>query len=363
MKIILATGGTGGHIYPALRLAEELEIRDKQCDLLFIGNSDRMEAQIIPQAGYAFKGITAAAFNNASATHKLARLRILAASYRECLGIIAEFEPDVVVGFGGYVTVPVLLAAHHRHIPTIIHEQNSYVGMANRFLGRFADKIVTCYDSANASFPKGKVVELGNPRASLRIDMEGPDPVAGLGLDVRHPTVLIVMGSLGSLSINQRLKDAIRMMAGKPYNVIYVTGQKGYEGFMADLTETADNIRVLPYIDQAAIAARCALAVTRGGATSACEFQTLGVPTIIIPSPYVPNDHQYHNAMAMVDHGAAVLMPEKQLQAAALVAQIDILMDDPQRRSAMSQAAKAMAHPQAAGEFADLVVALAGGCR
>ncbi len=361
MKVIMATGGTGGHIYPALRLAEELKEQKPDADILFIGNSERIEAQIIPQQGYSFEGITAAAFNNTSFISKFARARVLYSAYKTCLKIIDNYQPDIVVGFGGYVTVPVVLAGHHRHIPTIIHEQNSYVGMANRLLGHYADAVVTCYDSANDRFPAAKVYPLGNPRASLHVDSaESTAYLQSLGLDTARPTVLVVMGSLGSASVNAKMIDAIRLFKDKPYNILYVTGPKGYDSFRQSVDPVGSNITVVPYIDQARAVRNCVMAISRGGATSACEYQSLGIPTIIIPSPYVPNNHQFHNAMAMVDRGAAKIIEEKDLQADSLVAAVDSLIDSPAEREAMKQAALAMSHPQAAADFAHLVVRLAG---
>lgn len=360
MKILFATGGTGGHIYPALRLADELKKRNPDCEMLFVGNSERIEAQIIPQAGYAFHGITAAAFNNVNLAGKLNRLKILKKSYQTCLGIVDEFKPDLAIGFGGYVTVPVILAAHHRHIATIIHEQNSYVGMANRFLGHYADAIITCYESAVSSFPKRKVHQLGNPRASIALDQTKKDYLSTLQLDSNLPTVLIVMGSLGSSSVNQKLKDVLKLLADKPFNVLYVTGPKGYQDFVNNLGPVSKNIKVVDYIDQASVARQCALVVSRGGATSACEYQSLGLPVIIIPSPYVPNNHQFHNAMAMVNKGAAQIIEEKDLTAEKLATSVCDLMADSDARLKMSQAALSMAHPKAAEDIAVLVEKMAG---
>ncbi len=359
MKAIIATGGTGGHIYPALALADQLIKRDPDSELLFIGNSDRMEKDLIPQHGYRFQGITAARFNDEN-VNKFQALKTLYRSYNECRKIVEKFEPDIIIGFGGYVTVPVIMAGYRNGIPTMIHEQNSIAGLANRVLGHFVKKVVTVYKSAEEAFPASKTVCLGNPRESAISNFrKDKEIIKSFGLDTSLRTVLIVMGSLGSQSVNEKMINILNQMKQRNYNVIYVTGRSNYDE-VRGLIEDSDKVKIVPYIDQFNVAGNCDLVVSRGGATSACEYMVLGTPTIIVPSPYVPNNHQFLNAKAMMDNNACVILEEKDLTEETLVALVDELINDSERLSAMSQNAIRMSHPDAAEKIVSLIYEMAG---
>jgi len=358
MKILLATGGTGGHIYPATALAEKLMQDNSENEILFIGNENRMESVEIPKLGYRFIGIKAAKFNNNK--NKLGALKTLYKAYKECLGIINSFQPDVVMGFGGYVTVPVVMAASKLNITTLIHEQNSLTGMANRVLGHFVDKVVICYPSAAEAFNAKKVVLLGNPRESAALDFLPDKQIfSDFGLDCSKKTVLIVMGSLGSVSVNEKMTEILKGLREKDYNVLYVTGQNNFDQFKGLNLET-DTLKIVPYINQFNIAGNSALVMSRGGATSASEYMALGVPTIIVPSPYVTNNHQFVNAKAMLDNGASVLLEEKDMNAENTIQLIDSLIHDDEKLQKMSENARAMSHPQAAYDIIKLIKELTG---
>lgn len=353
MKIVITTGGTGGHIYPATALAEQLLQDDKTNEILFIGNISRMEAVEIPKLGYRFIGISAQQFNNNP--KKMQALVTLYKSYNQCLKLLDEIKPDIVIGFGGYVTVPVVLAAVKLKIKTIIHEQNSIAGMANRMLSHFVDKVVICYKSASDAFNKNKTLLLGNPRESSALNFIKDHLIfKQFGLSTKKKTVLIVMGSLGSLTVNKQMMAIIESLKTKDYNVLYVTGNSHYEEFANNVAES-NNVKIVKYINQFEIAGNCDLVISRGGATSAAEYMALGVPTIIIPSPYVPNNHQYLNAKAMLDNGAAILLEEKDLNPITTVELIDSLINDKEKLAQMSLQAKAMSHPNAAIDFVNLI--------
>ena len=353
MKILLATGGTGGHIYPATALADKLMQDNSKNEILFIGNEDRMESVEVVKQGYRFIGIKAAKFNNNR--NKISALTTLYRAYKECLGIVRNFSPDIVMGFGGYVTVPVVMAAHKLGIKTIIHEQNSLTGLANRVLGHFVDRVVICYPTAAEAFNKKKVRLLGNPRESTVLNfVKDKDIFSQFGLDCALKTVLIVMGSLGSVSVNQKMTGILEGLKHKDYNVLYVTGKNNYEQF-AGLSLETDTLKIVPYINQFNIAGNCALVMSRGGATSASEYMALGVPTIIVPSPYVTNNHQYINAKAMLDNGAAVLLEEKDMNVLNTIELIDELVHDDERLATMSENARKMSHPQAAYDIIELI--------
>ena len=347
--MLVTTGGTGGHIYPAVALVNYMLKNDKDLEVAFIGNSDRMENTIIPKMGYNFIGIEAARFNDNG--NKLKALKLLYSSYQKCLTIVKNFAPDVVIGFGGYVTVPVLMAAKKLGIKTVIHEQNSIAGMANRALGHFVNKVITVYPEAGQAFPARKVVNLGNPRESAALDFnKDREILRDYGLDPARKTILIVMGSLGSQSVNERMLKILSDMRRKPYNIIYVTGRNNYSEFASKIEDT-DTLKILPYIDQFNVAGNCDLVVSRGGATSACEYMALGVPSIIVPSPYVPNNHQFLNAKSMLDNGACRILEEKDLNSLNLIAEIEDLINDDIKLRQMSAAARAMSHVNAAADI------------
>lgn len=358
MRIVIATGGTGGHIYPATALADRLMSDDKNNEILFVGNHDRMEANEIPKLGYRFRGIKAARFN--SSKNKLNALTILYKAYKECLHILEDFNPDIVIGFGGYVTVPVIMAAVKLKIKTIIHEQNSLAGLANRTLGHFVNKVVICYDSAREAFNTKKTYLLGNPRASAALSfVKDPFIFKQFGLDCSKKTLLIVMGSLGSTSVNEKMMGILEGLKQKDFNILYVTGRSNYQKVMANISES-ENLKIVDYIDQFNIAGNCDLVISRGGATSASEYMALGVPTIIVPSPYVTNNHQYINAKEMFDKGASYLLEEKDLQVNNTISIIEKLINDDEKLNAMSIAAKMMSHPNAAYDIINLMKETAG---
>lgn len=359
MRVLIATGGTGGHIYPAIALADELLSRDSQTSILFIGNNDRMEAHEIPKHNYDFFGIDAKGFNGNS-SDKVKSIQLMRQSFFICRNKIKEFQPDIVVGFGGYVTVPVILAASTLHIPTVLHEQNSIAGMANKFLSHFASKVIVCYPDVIHDFPKNKSVLLGNPRASIAKRVHySRDLLKEYGLKPNRKTVFIVMGSLGSTSVNEKMIHALRMMDGKDYQVIYVTGKNSYKEFTLLMNDT-ENVKICPYVNQVELVANVDLVVSRGGATSASEITALQKPSIIIPSPYVPNNHQFLNAKAMLDAGCALLLEEKDLSASHIVRLIETLIYDDVKLQEMSNHAQTLGFKNAAEDIASLLEEMSG---
>lgn len=346
MRVLIATGGTGGHIYPALALADAMKKQDPKTEILFVGTQNRMESTEIPKAGYAFEAIKAQGLNG-SVMAKVSAVLQLFQAYFACRRIIRKFCPDIAVGFGNYISAPVILAAHSAHVPTMLHEQNSYAGKANRFLARYADKIVGCYPQNLDQFPAEKTRILGNPRASVASQAhKNPQVVRDLKLDPAKPLVVVVMGSLGSESVNQVMIKALRELDKKAYQVLYVTGRAAYEDFHKQVPDTK-TIRVVPYINGVEVMVNADVAVVRGGATTAAEITVLGLPSIIIPSPYVPNNHQVLNAKALCDCGAALMIEEKDLTEAEIIAKIESVVFDKIRQESMRQAARKLGHPDA----------------
>jgi UDP-N-acetylglucosamine--N-acetylmuramyl-(pentapeptide) pyrophosphoryl-undecaprenol N-acetylglucosamine transferase len=357
MNIALVTGGTGGHIYPALALAKAILDRDPSHQVFFIGNSDRMEATEIPSAGYRFFGLPAKGFSG-SPIAILKAIVALQKSRKMALELLKREKPDLVIGFGGYVCVPVLQAAHKLHITTMLHEQNSVVGRANKVLIPLVDAIVCDYESNLNVFPAAKTRRLGNPRTYMITQSSDQQPlVERYDLDPSKPVVLFVMGSLGSASVNALMPGVLKALDEARIQAVYVTGKRHYETFKSSVPDLK-HIRIVDYIDQLWAMPQVDLMVCRGGATTAAELTVLGVPSIIIPSPYVPNNHQYYNAKALFEAQASVLIEEKTATGEHFVTTIKTLLNDPKRLQSMREAAKTLGKPLAAQDMVDWIETL-----
>lgn len=342
MRVIIATGGSGGHIYPALALADALQ-QNEDANILFVGSKGRMEATEIPNHDYDFIGLDLQGMNG-SIFAKMKSAYLLTKSYFQCQRIIKEFKPDIVVGFGNYTSVSIILAAKHLHVPTMIHEQNSFAGKANKMLANKVDAIVGCYDE-NRNLNNKHVYILGNPRASQAKDTKKNKAVLKeYGLDPQKKTAVIFMGSLGSESVNKVLKEACAKWENKDYQVLIATGKKHFEDFGY---ESTNNVKIFPFIDGLKTMAASDVAIIRAGATTASEVCVLGICAIMIPSPYVPNNHQYYNALALVNKDAAVLLEEKDLSVDSLVNKLDELMQDDCRRKIIGENAAKLGTPNA----------------
>jgi UDP-N-acetylglucosamine--N-acetylmuramyl-(pentapeptide) pyrophosphoryl-undecaprenol N-acetylglucosamine transferase len=360
MKICIVTGGTGGHIYPAVSLAHALADRDPSIEIFFVGNNDRMEAKEIPALGFDFVGLPAKGFNG-SVFAKLSALFALIKSRNLAIKLLKERKPDIVIGFGGYVCVPVMNAAYALHIKTMLHEQNSIVGKANKVLMGKVDAIVCAYEANLSVFPKHKTRLLGNPRTyEIKHHRDITDMHQTYPLVKSLPTVLIVMGSLGSESVNAIMPEALQRFSDAQIQVIYVTGKKHYDDFIKRI-KPLKHIVITPYVDQLSLMTQVDLMVCRGGATTAAELTVLQVPSIIIPSPYVPNNHQYHNAKALFDASASALIEEKDLTAESLFYRVQALISDPKALKSMKDNAKTLGKADAADSMVDWIMELVYG--
>jgi UDP-N-acetylglucosamine--N-acetylmuramyl-(pentapeptide) pyrophosphoryl-undecaprenol N-acetylglucosamine transferase len=352
MLVVITTGGTGGHIYPALALGEMLLSRGHQ--VVFIGNEARMEATLIPEAGFIFYGMETQAIQG-SILKRLNAVLLMRDAYVYAKELLTQIKPDIVIGFGGYVTVPVILAAHKLKYKIILHEQNSIAGKANLFLQRFADAVVTSYEETNKQFNQQKVSFIGNPRAGyFKNCQREPKILRDLGLVHNLPTVMIVMGSLGSLTMNEHLLQLLKSIRDKNYQVIYVTGKKYYQEFMRQYNETT-HVKVFDYLDMRSVLPNVDLLICRAGATTLTEITALGIPSILIPSPYVPMNHQFHNAQVLVSAHAALMMEEKNYNQEQLISMIDELIAQPQELKQISSNAKKLGNINACDDFCDLI--------
>lgn len=324
MRVVISAGGTGGHIYPALAIINKIKEREPNSEFLYIGTHNRMEKDIVPKEGIPFKSIEVYGFDRKHLFRNFKVLKCLIKSQRQCTKWLKEFKPDIVIGVGGYVTAPVLKAASKLGYKTFLHEQNSVPGKANLFLAPHVDLIGVSFKSSASSFPAEKTIFTGNPCSEDAIK-KPPMEKSELGLDPNKKLILVVMGSLGASSVNEILKETLPLVESKPYQVLYVTGKNDYEEISK--VKFPSNVKVVPYIDNMTrIMKRTDLMVTRAGASTLSEVIALQIPSILIPSPYVPNNHQFKNAMDLVNENAAVLIEEKDLNKDSLISAIDDVM-------------------------------------
>jgi UDP-N-acetylglucosamine--N-acetylmuramyl-(pentapeptide) pyrophosphoryl-undecaprenol N-acetylglucosamine transferase len=346
MKVMIAAGGTGGHIYPALALAEALKERSRTNEIVFWGSNGRMESRVIPADGYRFYGADMTGMN-AGVKAKIASAVSLLKAQKKAKEVLQAEKPDIVVGFGNYISVPLVKEAHKMHIPVLLHEQNSYAGKANRFLAKDADGIAVSYAANIEQMPKAKdkIRVTGNPESSLAAKTAyDPELLKSYGLDPLKPFVVFMMGSLGSSSVSRVIDEALPRL-DQDYQVLVAAGSANDYQYQTGNTE---RIAIVPFIDGKKMLKGCQLAVVRAGATTLAELTAIGTASILIPSPYVPNNHQYYNAMELVNAGAAVMIEEKDLQAEMLAETINRLMRDPAGMKKMRENAKKIGRTDAA---------------
>lgn len=344
MKMMIVAGGTGGHIYPALALADIFVKQSEENEVVFFGSDNRLESHIIPEHGYRFIGVSMVS-TQGGITTKIRSLFSLIKAENFAKKILLKEKPEVCVGFGNYTSVPFIRAAHKLGIPTVLHEQNSYAGKANMYLGRIADAVVGCYSANLEQFPEDKVHLYGNPEATLALKTEcTADDLKQYGLNPDKPFVLMMMGSLGSASVSEVLDEACPLLDDS-YQVIIATGKSNSYQFCYRSNE---RIKIVEYVDGKKLLKGCRLAVVRAGATTIAELCAIGTASILIPSPYVPNNHQYYNALELSKEGAGALIEEKDLTAKKLADTVNGLMKDSDRLEKMKKNAKKLGRTDAA---------------
>ena len=352
MRLLVSGGGTGGHIYPALALIERLKQVEPDTEVLYVGTTRGLENKIVPDAGIKLETMQMQGFKRSLSLDNFKTVYLFLKSVHHAKKIIRDFKPDVVLGTGGYVSGAVLYAAAKHHVPTVIHEQNSVVGVTNKFLSRYVDQIAIAFEAARSQFPAAKVTMVGNPRAQ-QVAAQTPCYFcrAQCGLKDEVPTLMIFGGSQGAPKINQTVVDAIPEFNKRDYQVLFATGQKRYEHVKEQLKDVklGANVKVVPYIkDMPAKMPKVAALVSRAGATTIAEVTALGVPTILIPSPYVTANHQVKNAQALVRKNAGLMITEDRLDARSLLVQADKIMQNADLRAEMAAAAKKLGKPDAA---------------
>lgn len=359
-RIVISGGGTGGHIFPALSIADALK-RRYNADILFVGADNRMEMTRVPDAGYPIIGLPVAGFDRKRIWRNFGVLIKLFKSLRRSRKIISDFKPDIAIGVGGYASGPTLKAAQRAGVPTLLQEQNSYAGVTNKLLGEKAERICVAYDNMGRFFPVSKIVKTGNPiRHSLLNNTDTPQSAReSFGLKPDRPTLLVVGGSLGALTINESLEAGLKKLVDEGIQVIWQTGKNfGNRGPAA--AESLEGVVVTPFISDMAKAYRAAdLVIGRAGAGSISELQALGKAVVLVPSPNVAEDHQTHNARALSDRGAAILVTDADARA-KLVDEAIRLMANPSEREAMSREIIKMGIPDSDERIADEVALILG---
>lgn len=362
MKIVVSGGGTGGHIYPAIALIRHLLNEDDTVECLYIGTENGLEADIVPKQGIPLKTVKISGFKRKVSLENVKTIFRFLSAVRKSKKYIEEFQPDVVIGTGGYVCGPVVYAAAKKKIPTIIHEQNSVPGLTNKFLARYVTSIAISFPDSAKFFPTEKVVMTGNPRASEVVKSEfskDKTRLKELGLNPEKKTVLVVGGSRGAKPINDAIMNTIDQWKDKDYQCLYVTGEAHYQKVKEQFNQHENEIKNLVYVpyihDMPVVLNEVDLIVARAGATSLAEITALGLPSILIPSPYVTNNHQEKNARSLEKESAAKVILEKEFTPEKLMKEIDYILNDKQTWMSMKEGALRLGKPNASEDLEKLI--------
>jgi UDP-N-acetylglucosamine--N-acetylmuramyl-(pentapeptide) pyrophosphoryl-undecaprenol N-acetylglucosamine transferase len=355
LKILITGGGTGGHIFPAIAIADAIKKMRPETTFLFVGANGKMEMERVPKAGYAIEGLPIAGFQRSMSLQNLSFPFKLLKSLWRARSIIKRFQPDVVIGTGGYASGPVMQAAQRVGIPTLIQEQNSYAGVTNKILGKKAKKVCVAYDHMEQFFPEEKLVFTGNPVRSdiLNLDGKREEGIKYYGLDPNKKTIAIIGGSLGARTLNNAMRDNVEFFEqNQDIQAIWQCGKFYEHEYTAMETAKLPNVQCRAFIDRMDLLyAASDLVVSRAGALSISELCLVGKPVILVPSPNVSEDHQTKNALALVEKGAARLVRDadaggKMFQEAQLILESEALA------FSLSESIRQMGRPNAAEAIA-----------
>ncbi|MHC5362744.1 undecaprenyldiphospho-muramoylpentapeptide beta-N-acetylglucosaminyltransferase [Myroides sp. LJL110] len=356
IKVIISGGGTGGHIYPALAIANEIKSRYPQADILFVGAKGKMEMQKVPQAGYPIKGLWISGLQRKLTVDNLMFPFKVVSSLYNSRKIIKSFKPDVVIGTGGFASGPVVKMANMMGIKTVIQEQNSFPGLTNKLLGKKVDLVFVAYDGLDSYFDRNKLIKTGNP---VREDLiskitDKQQAKRRLELDPHKQTLLVIGGSLGARRINELIKEQLDFFIAENWQILWQCGKLYYEDYKK---YNSNQIQVREYIDQMEYAYACAdLVISRAGASTVSELALVGKPVIFIPSPNVAEDHQTKNAQNIVSQGAAVMIKERELENFKEI--FSKLSKDQTYLNQLGNNFKAMGLPQATKQIVDKIIQL-----
>lgn len=354
-RFIISGGGTGGHIFPAIAIADELKRRLPDAEILFVGAKDRMEMQKVPQAGYPIEGLWISGLQRKLSWQNLLFPLKFISSLLKSRSIIKRFKPDAVIGTGGFASGAVVKVAGQMGIPTFIQEQNSYAGITNKMLAKNAHKICVAYDAMEQFFPKEKIVKTGNPIRDglLNIAEYRSEGLSYFHLDSQQKTLLVLGGSLGARRINQLIEQQLPLFEQLGVQVLWQCGKLYYEEYKK---YNSEQIRILAFIDRMELAYAAAdVIISRAGASSVSELCVVGKPVIFIPSPNVAEDHQTKNARAIADKQAAILLRESELNE-QFANTFSTLIADEAQQEALSAHIKVLAQPNATKDIVNLIL-------
>ena len=361
VKFIVSGGGTGGHIFPALSIADGLSKRFPGCEILFVGAEGKMEMEKVPAAGYRIVGLPVAGFHRGEIWRNLLFIPRLIQSMLKARIVLKEFRPDVAIGVGGYASGPVLRVAESLGIPTVLQEQNSFAGVTNKILGKKADKICVAYDNMERFFPAAKIVFTGNPiRGGLAtITPKSTEAKEYFGVTSDQKVILIVGGSLGARVLNQSVLANLGLIGKSDVTVIWQTGKYYYKDIQAQMKENPVlNIRLMEFIPRMDLAYSLAdLVISRAGAGTISELCTVGAAAILVPSPNVSEDHQTFNARSLVDKNAAVMIKDSESVKELITLALE-LIENKEKCLKLSANIKKLATPNATKDIVEVIAAL-----
>jgi len=360
-RVIISGGGTGGHVFPAIAIADAIKAAAPDTEILFVGANGKIEMEKVPKAGYQIEGLNITGFQRKLTLRNLGFLFKLAASMLKSVMIVMKFRPDVAVGVGGYASGPILKIANIFGIPTVLQEQNSFAGVTNRILASKANVVCVAYDGLERFFPKDKIIFTGNPVRKDILDkkIHAEQAKQSLGLDQNKKTVLIFGGSLGARTINDAvLANADALLGMKDVNIIWQVGKIYFDEYKNCRLSGQKDIKIIPFIEDMDMAYSAAdIVVCRAGALTISELAILGKAAVLIPSPNVAEDHQTVNAMSLVNKGGAVLVRDQEAKE-KLMTEIQSLLSDGVRKSGLESNIKYFARPEAAKQIAAEILKL-----
>ncbi len=349
-RFLFAGGGTGGHLFPAVAVAEKIKMLAPESEILFVGTKSRIEGRVVPQLGYNFKSIWIKGFSRKLTVDNLLSPVKLVVSLIQSVLINMKYKPSVAIGSGGYVSGPAVYGSHLAGAKIILIEQNSFPGVTTRLLEKYADEIHISFEDSKKYFKKKeKLLLTGNPVRENLSSIKKEDALRKFGLSSSKKTLLILGGSLGAQSINKAVAEAVESLSSQNIQVIWQTGKNYYEAYKGYNSEF---VKVMAFIDEMNIAySACDLLLARAGATTIAELLVLGIPSILVPSPNVAENHQYYNAKSLAEKGAAILVEDKNINS-DLYGTVTALMADDNRTAVIKKNAVALGKPAAAEEIA-----------
>lgn len=357
-RIMISGGGTGGHIYPAVSIAQSLQDMLSDVEILFVGAKGKMEMKKVPDAGFEIVGLWISGLQRSLSLQNLMFPFKVVSSVWKAFGLIRKFKPDAVIGVGGYASGPLLFAATRKGIPTLIQEQNSYAGLTNKLLAKRVDKICVAHGGMEKYFPASKLVITGNPvRKTILLDASRKNEAYQFfNFSESKKTILIVGGSLGARSINEFILADYDQLKNSGYQVIWQTGGFYYKEMLERVVEIHENFRIFDFLKEMNFAYAVAdVVISRAGALSIAELMLTGKSSILVPSPNVAEDHQTINAMALVERDAALLVRDSE-GGKKLIDVTFELINNEEKKAQLSKNIKAMAHANAAGDIANEVI-------